>query len=97
MPKKLILRFELHNPGEHVIEMPADAVPLSVAVKPDQTIISLWVMCAHPIQRKEVHRTFAVLATGSAFESSGLDFIGTVIIPSRAMDTVWHVFERSAP
>jgi len=83
-----VWKYEL-EPGVNEIELPYEAVPLSVGWQGRN--VMMWVLVEHPGGRAKDKRKFLWIGTGHKFERhASPEFVGTVQDPS---GFVWHVFE----
>lgn len=78
--------------GRQTIAMPEDALVLTVGVQDHPGAgpsVSVWAL-VDPKEPLVEDRSFVVVATGEAFDDSGLAYVGTVLIHVGAL--VFHVF-----
>ncbi len=84
---QVIYKFPLLPSSNGVIEMPMNAVVLTVQMQGN--VPTLWASC-HPTAPKEM-RSFFIVGTGHIFEPShNARYIGTVQMNN---GLVWHIYE----
>lgn len=82
-----IFKYQLSVQDRQEIEMPIDAVILSMQMQGE--VPCIWVR-TEKIDRK-IKRKFALVGTGCGIPSDAGDFIGTIQLSSGAL--VFHLFE----
>jgi len=95
---KIMYKYQLEVVDEQEIEMPFGSKIVKVDTqlgmvgmnKYPKDFLQIWCIC--PIGSTTVKRKFIIIATGSEFNDSGLEFIGTVVF--KASNLVYHVFEK---
>lgn len=88
---KTIHKYEmkLYNMTQYV-ELPENAVVLSVGVQRNKPVI--WAMVNHGAPMEQ--RKFWLLETGAMFENTPGRFIGTIQLNDEANPYVLHLFEE---
>jgi len=98
--KKSILKFQLDQTDTQTLQMPKDAVILSLQVQNDNPVLYALVNPAPDFEFEENEnadkesRTFRLFETAEDFDDDNLIFIGTVMLEFGKY--VLHVFEEKS-
>jgi hypothetical protein len=90
---RAVLRYQLSpNPTVQHLLLPRGAEILSIGIKPDSGVVSLWALCPREPLDEEPVKLWCVGTGWDLPDAAKLEHIGTAIEPESA--TVWHVFRE---